>query len=191
MKKKFFLFSIIVVLFSLFVFTFYQLIKFIDYKSSLSHLKKYQLVENEIIIKNFQYQNQNYVISKYYNSGTWSHLNLLLKYKNTYYILKNIKNCDTIDDGSNLYIKENDFYIHCIGKPDIIDKYTVNKFTVEQETMNFNFDNTPNISQLHMLIDAVDDRYIYLSSVFKVDNTIQDPPQVKCSFKDKKCNYIE
>ena len=160
MKKKFFLFSIIVVLFLLFVFTFYQLIKFIDYKSSLSHLKKYQLVENEIIIKNFQYQDQNYVISKYYNSGTWSHLNLLLKYKNTYYILKNIKNCDTIDDGSNLYIKENDFYIHCIGKPGIIDKYTVNKFTVEQETMNFNFDNTPNISQLHMLIDAVDNRYI-------------------------------
>ena len=42
-----------------------------------------------------------------------------------------------------------------------------------------------------MIIDNVDSEYIYLSSSFKVDNTIKDEPKVKCSFKDKECNYIK
>lgn len=120
-----------------------------------------------------------------------SHLNLLLKDKNDYYILESIKKCDTDDDGSNLYIKDNELYIHCIGKDGVIDKYLINDLNIKKETINFNFKNTPNISQLHMGIDNVDNEYIYLSSPFKVDNTIKDEPKVKCSFKDRKCSYIE
>lgn len=42
-----------------------------------------------------------------------------------------------------------------------------------------------------MIIDSVDNKYIYLSSPFKVDNTVLDEPKVKCSFKDQKCYYIK
>ena len=191
MKKNFLIISIIILIL-LFSFIVYQLINFFDYKSSLSNLEKYVFVNNEKIIKSFEYNNKNYIISRYYNnSSSWSHLNLLLKNKDNYYILKNIKNCDTIDEGSNLYVKNNVIYIHCIGKEGTIDKYSINDFDVNEENINFNFENTPNISKLHILIDKVDDNYIYLSSPFKVDNSVVDKPNVKCSFKDKKCDYVK
>ena len=190
--KKIFLTLSIIILISLFSFIMYQLIKFFDYKGSLSNLEKYVFVNNETIIKKLEYNNKNYIISRYYdNSSSWSHLNLLLKNKDNYYILKNIKNCDTVDDGSNLYVKDNVIYIHCIGKEGTIDKYSINDLYAAKESINFNFENTPNISKLHILIDKVDDNYIYLSSPFKVDNNLVDKPNVKCSFKDKKCNYIK
>ncbi|MBP3840935.1 MAG: hypothetical protein IK997_02280 [Bacilli bacterium] len=190
MKKKIVLVLIVIILIPLFIFATYKFVKHIDYKNSLSNLEKYTFIENEKNIKSFEYDNQNYVISRYYdNSSSWSHLNLLLKDKNDYYNLESIKKCDTDDDGTNLYIKDNELYIHCIGKGGIIDKYLINNLNIEKETMNFNFKNTPNISQLHMGIDNVDNEYVYLSSPFKVDNTIKDEPRVKCSLKDKKCVY--
>lgn len=192
MKKKIILILLVIILIPLFIFATFKFVEYIDYKSSLSSLVKYAFVENEKNIKSFEYDNQSYVISRYYdNSSSWSHLNLLLKDKNDYYILESIKKCDTDDDGSNLYIKDNELYIHCIGKDGVIDKYLINDLNIKKETINFNFKNTPNISQLHMGIDNVDNEYIYLSSPFKVDNTIKDEPKVKCSFKDRKCSYIE
>ncbi len=189
MKKKILIISVIILI-SLFSFIIYQLIKYLDYKCSLSSLEKYIFADNEIVIKSLEYNNKNYVISRYYDdSSSWSHLHLLLKSNDNYYILENIKKCDTVDDGSNLYVKDNAIYIHCIGSSGIIDKYLLNDFEVVKETLTFNFENTPNISQLHIGIDNVDDNYIYLSSPFKVDNTIKDNPNVKCSFKDKNCVY--
>lgn len=189
MKKKIIIISIIILI-PLFSFIMYQLIKTLDYKNSLSGLEEYIFVDNETTIKSLGYDNKNYVISRYYDdSSSWSHLNLLLKNNDTYYVLENIKKCDTVDDGSNLYVKDNVIYIHCIGKEGIIDKYLINDFSVEKETINFNFKNTPNISQLHIGIDNVDNEYIYLSSPFKVDITITDEPKVKCSFNDRKCLY--
>lgn len=190
MKKKIILIPTVIILIPLFIFSTYQFIKFIDYKSVLSGLEKHTFKEDEITIKTFEYNNKNYVISRYYeNSSSWSHLNLLLKDSNNYYILKNIKNCDTVDSGKNLYLKDNELYIHCIGKEGIIDKYIINDLIAEKETINFSFKNTPNISQLHIGIDKVDNEFIYLSSPFKVDPTIKDNPEVKCSFKDKICLY--
>ena len=189
MKKKILIISLIILI-SLFGFIMYQFIKSLNYKSSLSSLNKYIFVSNETTIKSLEYDNKNYVISRYYDdSSSWSHLNILLKNNDTYYVLENIKKCDTVDDGSNLYVKDNTIYIHCIGKKGIIDKYLINGFSVEKVTINFNFKNTPNISQLHIGIDKVDDENIYLSSPFKVDNTVKDDPSVKCSFKDKNCVY--
>lgn len=133
MKKNFLIISIIILI-SLFSFTTYQLIKLFDYKSSLSNLEKYTFFNDEKIIKKLEYNNKNYIISRYYdNISSWSHLNILLKNKDNYYILKNIKNCDTVDDGSNLYIKDNVIYIHCIGKEETIDKYSINDLDVEKK----------------------------------------------------------
>lgn len=78
MKKKFLIISIIILI-TLFSFTTYQLIKFFDYKSSLSNLEKYVFVNNETTIKKLEYNNKNYMISRYYyNSSSWSHLNLFI-----------------------------------------------------------------------------------------------------------------
>ncbi len=183
---------LIVILIPLIGLLMYRFIEVLDYKNSLSNLEKYTFADNETIIKKIEYDNKSYVISRYYDdSSSWSHLNLLLKNDDTYYVLENIKKCDTVDDGSNIYVKDNIIYMHCIGKEGIIDKYSINAFVIEKETINFNFQNTPNISQIHIVIDDVDDRYIYLSSPFKIDNTTKDKPNVKCSFKDKKCDYIK
>ncbi len=190
MIKKIILPFIVIILVPLFIFSTYKFIEYMYYRSSLSNLEKYTFIENEKTVKSFEYDNQSYVISKYHDhSSSWSHLNLLLKDKNDYYILESIKKCDTVDDGTNLYIKDNELYIHCIGKEGVIDKYVINDLNIEKETIYFNFKNTPNISQLHMGIDNVDDRYIYLSSPFKVDATIKDEPKVKCSLIDRKCLY--
>ena len=189
MKKKFLIISMIIII-PLFSIIMFQLIKFLNYNSTLFSLEKHIFLDNEITIKSLEYDNKNYVISKYFDdSSSWSHLNLLLKNNDTYYILEKIKSCDTVDDGDNLYVKDNIIYIHCIGKKGIIDKYLIKDLDVKKETINFNFKNTPNISQLHIGIDNVDNEYIYLSSPFKVDNTIKDKPNVKCSFKDKNCIY--
>ncbi len=180
----------VLILVLLFVFLTYRLIEFLDYKSSLSNLKKHIFTENEKTIKEFKYDKKNYMISKYYDDPyPWSQLNLLLKDGQTYYILENIKNCSTVDDASNLYLKDNVIYIHCIGKEGIIDKYTIDGLNIEKKLLNFDFKSTPNISQLHIGIDDVDDEYIYLSSPFKVNATIADDPKVKCSFENKICRY--
>lgn len=189
MKKKILIISLIILI-PLLSFIMYQIVKYLDYKSSLSSLEKHIFTNNETIITTLEYNNKTYVISRYYDvSSSWSNLNLLLKNNDTYYVLENIKKCDTVDNGSNLYVKDNTIYIHCIGKTGVIDKYLLNGIYVEKETIVFNFKNTPNISQFHIGIDKVDDKYIYLSSPFKADNTIKDKPNVKCSFKDKKCIY--
>lgn len=191
MKKKYLIILMIILILTI-SFIIYQAVEFLDYKDSLSNLEKYIPVDNEIIIKKLQYNNKNYVISRYYDtSSSWSNLNLLLKNNDSYYILKNIKKCDTVKDGKNLYVKDNVIYIHCIGKEGFIDKYLINDFDVLKETINFNFQNTPNISQLHIAIDNVDDEYIYLSSPAKVDNTIKDKPNVKCSLESKRCDYVK
>lgn len=191
MRKKRILVLEFLILIPLLIFLSYSLIKWIDEKDSLSNLEKHTFTKEETIVKKWKYNHQNYVISRYYDqSSSWSHLYLLLKRNHTYYILENIKKCDTVDDGNNIYVKDNELYIHCIGKEDI-DKYFINDLSIKKETIHFHFKNTPNISPLHMIIDKVDKEYIYLSSPFKVDNTIKENPNVKCSFMDKECSYIK
>lgn len=191
MKKKYILFLIVIII-PVFCFFVYYSISFLDYKSSLSRLEEYVFLDNEKTIMNFQYKNKDYVVSRYYDdSSSWSHFNILLKDNKKYYLLKNIKKCDISDDLSNLYLDENKIYIHCIGKEGNVDKYTINDFVILEEKLIFDFKNTPNISQLHIGIDYVDNGYIYLSSPFKVDNRISSNPKVKCSLENKKCSYIE
>ena len=73
MKRK----CLIIILIPLLIFAMYQLIKVLDYKNLLSDLEKYTFVDNEVIIKELEYNNKKYAISRYYNnSSSWSHLNL-------------------------------------------------------------------------------------------------------------------
>lgn len=87
------------------------------------------------------------------------------------------------------YIKNNELYIHCIGKYGDIIKYTLNKKNIKKEILKFNYENTPNISQLHIIIDNIDDEYIYLSSVVKINDNIDEGENVKCSLQTKICIY--
>ncbi len=179
----------LIILFISFPFITYKIIEFLDYKSSLSNLEQYIFKENEEVIKSFTYKNKNYTISKYYdNTSSWSNLNILLKDNRNYYILKNIIRCDTLKEGNNLYVKDNIVYIHCIGKRGNIDKYLLEDTNTEHETIIFDYEETPNLSQIHTTIDKVDDNYIYLSSIEK-NSKLKERPRVKCLFKDKKCKY--
>ena len=190
MKNKFLIAFLTITIIGLTFLGTYQLTKYLDFKISISHLEKYQLSKNEEIIKTFQYENHSFIISRYYDdTSSWSHLNLLLKIKNNYYLIKNIKKCDTVTPTNNIYIKNNEIYMHCIGKNGDIDKYIIEDFSIKKETIKLKYNDTPNISQYHMNIDKVDDNFIYLSSPIKLDNTIIDEPKVKCSFKDRKCSY--
>ena len=189
MKKKIIIIISIILLFILFFIGSYKLIEFLDFKSSISNLEKHIFLSNEKIVKEFEYNGNDFAISRYYDdSSSWSHLNLFLKYNKEYYVLKNIKKCDTALDISNLYVLNNEIYIHCIGKIGNINKYLINNFSVEEKLLKFSYKETPNISQLHMGIDNIDNNYIYLSS-FRLDNTIKNGERVKCSFQNKKCIY--
>lgn len=179
------------VLIVLFTFGIYKGIEYLDYKSSISNLEKYTFSSNEKIVKSFKYNKYNYLLTMYYDdTSSWSHLNLLLLDNEEYYLLKNIQKCDSSVEGRNLYLKDNEIYVHCIGKMGDIDKYTLDKINVKKETFNFNYDDTPNISQLHINIDKVDDNYIYLYS-FKVDSLIKEGEKVKCSLKNNTCEYYQ
>lgn len=190
MKKKILLILFVIIFIFLLIFGIYKLIEIVDFKNSISHLENHTFISNEKIVKEFEYNHNHYAISRYFDdSSSWSHLNLFLKYNGNYYILKTIKKCDTTEDGSNIFVLNNEIYVHCIGTLGDINKYSINDFNIDAEILKFNYDNTPNISQLHMNIDGVDNEYIYLSSPFKVDNTSEENSKVKCSFKDRKCIY--
>ena len=173
----------------LFTFGIYKGIEYLDYKSSISNLEKYTFSSNEEIVKSFRYDKYNYLLTMYYDdTSSWSHLNLLLIDNKEYYLLKNIQKCDFDVEGRNLYLKDNKFYIHCIGKMGDIDKYTLDKINVKKETFNFNYDNASNISQLHITIDKVDDENIYLVSPIDVNGDVKDI-KVKCYLNNNICNY--
>lgn len=165
---------------------------FIDNKverEKLSQLEKHTLSSEEKIVKRLEYEKQKYVISKYYDdTSSWSHLRILLDKEDNYYILKDIKKCDVTDDGNNIYVKDNVIYIHCIGKEGDIEEYKLDDMAVEKSVRKLDYKNAPNISQLHLLIDKVDENYIYLSS-FKLDNTLENGERVKCSLEDNVCHY--
>ena len=190
MKRKIIAIILTLIIIPLIILGIYKMFELLEYRSNLSNLDEYTLDQNEKIVKEFEYNNKKYTISMNYgNKGSWGDVNFLLKENKKYYKIKNIKSCDMSEEGSNLYIRDNEIYIHCIGKEGNIDKYLIDHFNIEEEKLNFNYENTPNISQLHIGIDKVDNEYIYLSSPFKNDDTSNNEPKVKCSLEDKICNY--
>jgi len=93
------------------------------------------------------------------------------------------------NNGKSSYLKDNVAYIHCIGEKGNIIKYTSHNKKVDKEVLELDYSNTPNISQLHITIDEVDNNYIYLKSAVKVNDSVKDGEYVKCSLSSKKCEY--
>ena len=106
MKKKIVRFLVCILLFILIGYTVVIL------NNSNLKKEKYTLLPNEEIENEIIYKNYKYVITKYYdNTTSFSHHNILLN-----------NSCDMYS-----YIKNNEIYIHCIGKYGDIIKYTLNK----------------------------------------------------------------
>lgn len=117
MKKKIVRFLVCILLFILIGYTVVIL------NNSNLKKEKYTLLPNEEIENEIIYKNYKYVITKYYdNTTSFSHHNILLNNNNYYYILESLNSCDMYS-----YIKNNEIYIHCIGKYGDIIKYTLNK----------------------------------------------------------------
>jgi CRISPR/Cas system CMR-associated protein Cmr5 small subunit len=87
------------------------------------------------------------------------------------------------------YIKNNEIYIHCIGKKGDILKYTIDDYKLEKDIMELDYKDAPNISQIHILIDGADNDYIYLRSNVKNNDSIKEGEFVKCLLSTKKCEY--
>ena len=171
-RKKIILIIMVVLIILLFLVIF--LIPKIEKYLELSTLKKYNMHSDEIVTKEFELNNKKYVLTQYMEPNySYSNNNLLFKEKNDYYLLKTIENCDISE-----YLKENTLFIHCIGKKGNILKYTINSSSVKKDTIELSYDSLPNISQIHITIENVDEEYIYLKS-------LQD--NFKCSLKTKKC----
>ncbi len=166
---------------------FYSLFAYLDYKSQLAKLEVYKFLKNEEILTTFKIKNKDYLITDYENETTSAGHHILFKENKKYYKLENLQNCNF--EKNNIYINNNKIYIHCIGQIGNVIEYTIDNLTINKEIHKFNYKNTPNISQLHMSVFKADKTYIYLSSPFKVDNNIKDEPKVKCSLKNKKCEY--
>ena len=153
--------------------------------NNLSKLEEYNLLSDEAITAEFKIKNKTYVLTTYQNSNTsYAYNNLLLKYKDNYYLLERIDKCDM-----SYLVEDNNIYIHCIGKKGDILKYTINGENVKNEVLEFNYKNTPNISQIHIVIDKVDNEYLYLKSAVKKDDSIKEGEHIKCSLSNKICKY--
>ena len=189
--KKFLVFIFILVLFVVVFGAGFYLLDYIVTGEKLSNLEEHEISkkEEEKIIKEFQYNDMDFVISKYYDdTSAWSHLRIMRKARGNYYILQDVKKCDVLENGENIFVKDKNIYVHCIGKEEEIGIYKVDGFSVSEKLVNYNFKKTPNISLLHMKVDKVDDKYIYLSSE-KVDLAIDEGEHVKCPLDGYVCSY--
>lgn len=169
----------------MFIVILFIIIKIIITNNELSKLTKYTFKSDEKITKEFYNNKKHYLLTTYYNdSSTYGFNNILYEKDNEYYLLDIIEKCDM-----NNYIVDSEIYYHCAGKMGDIVKYTIKGVNVEKEVINFDYKDTPNISQLHIAIDGIDDNYIYLRSHVKKNNFIKDGEFVKCSLSSKKCEY--
>lgn len=169
----------------MFVGVLFIIIKLVIPNDKLSKLEKYNLLENESIKNEFKIENKKYILTTYYkNDSSYAYNNLLLKNRNDYYLLESINKCDM-----SYYIKNNEIYVHCIGKKGNILKYTIDDYKLEKDIMELDYKDAPNISQIHITIDGADNDYIYLRSNVKNNDSIKEGEFVKCSLSTKKCEY--
>ncbi len=89
--------------------------------------------------------------------------------KSKYYILEKITNCDISNEMA--YFKNGTFYICCIDPQNII-QYEFDGINVKKSYLKLNYSDIPNISQIHFFVNSIDDKYIYLYSCVKNDDTV-------------------
>ena len=134
----------------------------------------------------FQYKNSTYAISNIDDSPT-SSLGIFLKQDNHYYLIKQIDKCSYGDN--SFYIIDNNVYIYCISNQNKILKYELNEVNYKETSFLLNLKDTPNISPLHLQFNKIDDKYIYLYSLVKLSDSIDEGNQIKCSLSNYKCQY--
>ena len=156
--------------------------------SELSKLEGYKLKKTEEINKTFKYGRFNYVITSYYEDGkTYAQNNFLVKHNNKFYYMDSFTDCDM-----SSYVKDNFMYVHCIGYSGNIVKFKFYGTKVFNEVLEPSYNDTPNISQRHIELDRVTDKYIYLKSSVKKDDNIKEGNKVKCPFDNNlKCVYVK
>ena len=145
--------------------------------------------KNERVLdKQVTYKNNKYLLVGFKgNNPTYSDNVILLEKNSKYYILEKIINCDISEDTA--YFKDGSFYIHCIGREAKIIQYELDNENVKKSYIELNYKNVPNISQLHLFVKNVDDKYIYLFSNVKNDDSIDEGQNVKCLLSTKICEY--
>lgn len=187
MKKKYFQIIIpIVIVFILSII--YILARLLN--NNLTNLEEYKMIpENErLVYKKIDYKDNKYILVGFKgNNPTYADNVILLEKNSKYYVLEEIINCDI--DEETAYFKDGSFYIHCIGRKADIIKYELDDKKVKKSYIELNYTDVPNISQLHLFVNNIDDKYIYLSSYVKNDDTIAEGQKVKCSLETKKCKY--
>ena len=147
-------------------------------------LEKYTFSNQEFY--EFQYQGNTYAVGDVVGEPL-STTGLFYKKHNNYYILDEISRCTYTD--SSFYVKDNKVYFHCYFHPDTILEYELDGIRFQRKDYPLNFMDAPNISQLHMQFNKVDDDFIYLYSVVKEDDAIEEGNYVKCSLHDNTCEY--
>ncbi len=187
MKKKYFLIIIsVVIVFILSVI--YMIIRLSN--NNLTNLEEYKMIpENErLVYKQIDYKDNKYLLVGFKgNNPTYADNVILLEKNSKYYVLEEIINCDI--DEETAYFKDGSFYIHCIGRKADIIKYELDGKKVKKSYIELNYKDVPNISQLHLFVNNIDDKYIYLFSYVKRDDSIEEGQKVKCSLENKKCMY--
>ena len=182
MKKKYILIAFLIIIL---VFVMYKLIEVILFNQEISKLKEYKLKDGEKINIEFKYKKYNYLITNYNDTiSSYYNNSILLKIKKKYYLLGSIKKCDM-----NSFIDNNKIYVHCIGKNGNINRYIINDTKINKDTIKLDYSDTPNISQIHLKIDNIDNKYIYLSSNVKMDDKVKEGNKIRCLMNSKKCKY--
>lgn len=188
MKKKTYLIIITLLIIFILSMVIYRAISSID--NNLMELEEYKMIpENErTVFKEINYKNNKYILVGFQgNNPTYADNLILLEKNSKYYILEKIINCDITNETA--YFKEGTFYIHCIGRKANIIQYELEGTKVKKSYIELNYKDVPNISQLHLFVKNVDDKYIYLYSHVKNDDSLQEGQKVKCSLESKKCIY--
>ena len=163
MKQDLLIIPIIIIII-ITIFGSYKLIELSSYNSRISSLERYTYKQDEKNIKKINYNKKEYIITNYLpKEQTYTNLNILFKNKEKYYLLKEIEKCDA--DTNTTYTKDNEIYIHCIGKEGNINKYTINEFEITEELLVLSYDNVPKLSELHVIVEKIDNHDIYIKSL--------------------------
>lgn len=158
-----------------------------SFKNQLEELGEYKLDENEKFIKKFSYGNRKYALSIIPYRKT-NHFNILLNYKNKYYLLKNIPNCKILDKMENIYLEDNHIYLHCDGGTGVVMDYTVVEGFIGEKEYVFDFTKTPNSDFHYITFRKLDNKYFYFKTS-KIDDNIESGKKIQCSLKTSRCYY--
>ena len=162
----------------------YEGIEYLDYKTKKDDLEKFEVGDGDFYLKNFSIGTIKYGILK----DNDKNINIVLKDKNNILLMETVKQCDTVD-GEGIGIHKNKIYIHCLGTDREIIEFEILKASIFKSTRQLNYEKTPNVSGMHLLIEKADKKYLYLYSNVKKNESIAEGDKIKCSLENNQCIY--